>query len=382
MPINPQFSYPTNSVKATANIRLQNTVNVIHALSGYPDWVSLNDLQLELALSRPTLNAVLASLEKIGLVNSTTAKTGHALGGRKPQLFLLNPHHHNTLVMRINLSGCTGRVISASGTVLYQHYIPHGDLSSPESTFVALTKELKKHTTGTIYATVIAVMGIVHNGQLLRSDTFPSLTKPDWVEEIKSLVSTADNPCPVQIVNDAKVATEWMHHLLQQNQAEPETLMAVHCSDTVGAGLIFNGKLLEGARGAAGEILLGSDIYWHKCRQLLKELRDKYGRPTNEIFSTAGICELETELIQNVSANIGHALIPIINLLDPEVIAIGGAISDCGSLVKASIAQVFAGKISSPPEIYITPRGTQSVLSGCFLHAGQLALETVLLKRD
>ncbi|MDO5061082.1 MAG: ROK family protein [Actinomycetaceae bacterium] len=375
MPISQQLPYSLHPVQeTTANIRTQNTINTINALSAYSDWASLNDLQADLNLSRPTLNSVLSSLEKTGLVQSTTAKVGHALGGRKPQLFKMNPHHHNTLVMRVNLSGCTGKVISAAGSTIYQHFLPHSDLESTDKTFIALTKELLSKTTGPVYATTIALMGIVCDGELIRSDSFPALTNKDWVKAIQSLLTDQGHHSDVKIVNDAKVATQWMYNLLQQNQTEPETLVAIHCSDTVGAGLMFNGKLLEGARGAAGEILLGDNSDWRGCARRLNGLAQKYGCPANEIFSVEEICRQEADEIRSIGADIGRALIPIINLLDPEMIAIGGALSECGPLIEPAMAQVIDGNTSTPPEIFITPRGTQSVLSGCFLHAGQHAL--------
>lgn len=74
----------------------------------------------------------------------------------------------------------------------------------------------------------------------------------------------------------------------------------------------------------------------------------------------------------------GYALIPIINLLDPDVIAIGGAISDCGKLVKSQLAQILEENTPVPPEVFITPKGTQSVLSGCQLRAREMALQTLL----
>lgn len=372
---------PTETVETTATIREQNTRRVIETLTTYFDWTSLNALGKEISISRPTLNLVLSNLSASGLVESKTAAVGHALGGRKPQLFRLKPHHHNTVVMRVNLSGCSGRIIAANGEILFTHYLPFEKRNLVTHTFANLLTQLLQHATGQVKATVIAVMGIVSNGNLIRSDRFPALTQENWLTELKEILKTTGHNPLIKIVNDAKVATQWMEYLLAVSGKTRETMVAIHCSDTVGAGLVFNGKLIEGAHGGAGEILLGEHTHWHRCADLLQNLADKHKRPTNEILSTPGICDEEPQALIEISEEIGHALIPIINLLDPDVIAIGGAISDCGQLVKTVITKIIARYTSTPPEIFITPKGTQSVLSGCQLHAREIALESLVTAR-
>lgn len=378
MPRTQLSKHVPDAVETTANIREQNTLRVIETLTSRQSWSSLNALGKDIFLSRPTLNLVLNNLVKTGLVESKTADTGHALGGRKPQIFRINPTHHNTIVMRVNLSGCTGRVISADGETIFTHYLPYFANDFVDQTFATLLQELLKHATGPVAATVIAVMGIVSEGKLIRSDRFPTLTQPAWTKQLQTILKTAGHIPQLRIVNDAKVATQWMEHLLRNAGNQSETIVAIHCSDTVGAGLVFNGKLLEGTHGAAGEILLGKPTHWHRCADLLHKLAEKHGRPTNEILSTPGICSKEKPHLEAIIQEMGYALIPIINLLDPDVIAIGGAISDCGKLVKSQLAQILEENTPVPPEVFITPKGTQSVLSGCQLHAREMALQTLL----
>ncbi|EEH63587.1 hypothetical protein HMPREF0044_1188 [Gleimia coleocanis DSM 15436] len=368
----------SNPASNDYGIREQNTLKVINALAEDESWLSLADLQESTKLSRPTLNLVLNALVEKEIALSKTSTSGHALGGRKPQVFKINASHHNSVVMRANLSGCSGQVLSAAGNTIYTDYIPHTDYASVHETFNILLEKLLPHTNGPVISSVIATMGIVSNGKLIRCDAFPSLNTTPWIETLKNTFHQAGHHPHMQLVNDAKIATEWMAHLLKQNDIYPQSLVAIHCSDTVGAGLMFNGKLLEGANGAAGEILLGKENDWHEAHKLIRRLADKYQRPANEVLSCPELTAKEKDQIEAISRCIGNALVPLINLLDPDVIAISGALSDCNQTLEPIVSEIIYSQTATHTQLYVTERGALSVLNGCALHAKEMSLEQML----
>ena len=185
-------------------------------------------------------------------------------------------------------------------------------------------------------------------------------------------------PCPVYGENDAKAAA-WGEYLAGAGRGS-RSMTAVTLGTGVGGGIILNGRILEGDNGAAGELghmvihqngrpctcgrrgcleayasataLVSrakeamehseTSILWNLCEGECSEVNGrmifeacKKGDPT--------ACEVLDGFTEDLSEGIAN----IINILQPEVLCIGGGLSGAGEALLAPVKEKTAPKIYS-----------------------------------
>lgn len=202
-------------------------------------------------------------------------------------------------------------------------------------------------------------------GELINPPNLPSL----WGINLKDLVSKMFS-LPVIVENDANAAG--YAELMIGSAYGCENVLYVTVSTGIGTGLIINKKIYHGKNGFAGEgghistdyyadvrcnckapgciesIASGSAIS-NKATELIKccnIVDSKIGSFKNnpENITTKDIAgfarqgdELSIKLIEEAAFNIGAWLGGMINLLDPDMIVIGGGV--------ASIGDIFFNKV-------------------------------------
>jgi glucokinase len=189
-------------------------------------------------------------------------------------------------------------------------------------------------------------------------DKAPNL---DWVKvPLGRRLAEALGVSRVILDNDVRVAVlgEWAYGVGRGSQ----TMIGVFVGTGIGGGLVIGGKLHEGARGAAGEIghmvlepggprcgcgrrgcleaLASRTAIERELRARSKQgdkskalrLMKKEDRPhlTSSVIDRAleEGDELLEEVIADAQRHLGQALGSLINLVDPEVIVVGGGIAE------------------------------------------------------
>jgi len=159
----------------------------------------------------------------------------------------------------------------------------------------------------------------------------------------------------VFLENDANLAGLGEFH--QGAGRGTRNLVYITWSTGVGAGLIVDGKLYEGSHGTAGEFghtILDPTGPLCTCGQrgCLEQLAAGHGiaaqagRPALEVFAAAGRGEPQAKMIVTKAAvYMGLGLINITNVMDPDMIVIGGGIVQSWSLVEGVLRETLA---SSP----------------------------------
>jgi len=164
---------------------------------------------------------------------------------------------------------------------------------------------------------------------------------------------------PAYVQNDANLAAwgEFRHGAGRGAR----TLIYVTWSTGIGGGLIVDGRLLSGAHGSAGEVghmIIDPDGPLDSCGQrgCLEALagghmlRSRTGRSAADLFRLAARGDGEAlGVVRQAASYVGYALINLSNLIDPEVIIIGGGISRSWSLVRPLLRDTLR---ASP---FITP---------------------------
>lgn len=156
---------------------------------------------------------------------------------------------------------------------------------------------------------------------------------------------------PVHLENDANLAGLGEFH--QGAGQGSRTMVYVTWSTGVGAGLILGGKLFSGAHGAAGEVghmILDPDGPLDSCGQRGcvevfcggNSLARQAGVPAAELFDRAAAGDARAAArVRDAATHMGLALINLANLIDPEVIVMGGGVTRSWPLVAPVLMRVL-----------------------------------------
>ena len=143
--------------------------------------------------------------------------------------------------------------------------------------------------------------------------------------------------CPVHLQNDANLAGLGEFH--QGAGRGSGTMVYVTWSTGVGAGLILDGKLFSGAHGAGGEVghmILDPNGPLDACGQRGcleafcggNALAREVGSTAEQLFDRAAAGDaIAVARARDAATHMGWALINLANLIDPEVIVMGGGVT-------------------------------------------------------
>jgi fructokinase len=166
----------------------------------------------------------------------------------------------------------------------------------------------------------------------------------------------------VALANDANcfALAETRLGVVKEQFPDARVVFGIILGTGVGGGLVVNGQVIEGFHGIAGEwghnYLKEADGHLCYCGKtgcnesiLSGPALERYyaehsdePRPLKEIVARAeaGHDAAATQTIQRLTDSFGLALSSVINLLDPEVIVIGGGVGNIDQLYDAGVASV------------------------------------------
>ncbi|WP_083981483.1 ROK family transcriptional regulator [Actinomadura chibensis] len=200
-----------------------------------------------------------------------------------------------------------------------------------------------------------------------RTGRFAPPTLPPWEEGSAPDVSLAEEladlraaaggrdrqPLPRPLIdNDANLGA-----LAESVYAHSgrEILLYVKASTGVGAGLCVGGRLFRGASGVAGEIghvmvdpngrfclcggrgcletLIGADRLVDRARLVLGERITAYRSLTDMIEKARVGDALARRMLREAGTQLGYAIGNVCNIINPNVVVVGGSLAQAGSLV-------------------------------------------------
>jgi glucokinase len=174
---------------------------------------------------------------------------------------------------------------------------------------------------------------------------------PGWGNAPLADLLTRSLGSPVHMANDANLAgLGEFHHGAGKGT---RNMVYVTWSTGVGGGLILDGRLYSGTHGTAGEVghmIVDPDGPLDGCGQRGcveafaggHMLAEQTGRPTAELFKAASRGEREARLVVSRAARyMGVALINLTNLIDAEMIVIGGGVTRSWGLVQPMLLEVL-----------------------------------------
>jgi glucokinase len=261
----------------------------------------------------------------------------------------------------IDLGGTQVRVVfgNAAGQILSAARTQTKSLGTPQAVVEWVGEQASRHTVHLEMA-AIGAPGPVEprTGMLINP---PNLGDPrDWYNVPITELLHQELRCPVQLQNDANLAGLGEFH--QGAGRGTRDMVYITWSTGVGAGVVADGRLIDGAHGSAGEV--GHMIIdpngpvcgcgQRGCVEAIcsgANIQKRYGIPTKELLDAAAEGdEHGVRVADEMATAMGIALINVSNLYDPEIIVIGGGISQAWKVLQPRMMKLLR---SSP---FVTSR--------------------------
>jgi glucokinase len=181
---------------------------------------------------------------------------------------------------------------------------------------------------------------------------------------------------PVTVDNDATAAA-WAESRLGASRGHQDSLF-VGVGTGIGGGIVAGGRLVRGAYGFAGEIghiivepggplcgcgnlgcweqvasglavaRAGKRAVTDEPGSLIARLADgDPGRATGELVTEAaqGGDEVAVAILAKVGRRLGEGVAGLVNVLDPEVVVIGGGVGEAGDVLLVPLREAFIASV-------------------------------------
>ena len=346
-------------------------------------------------LSRSTISNVVTDLQGTGLVVENDGSVP-ARQGRPPVLLSIDPAAGSVVGIDFGHSDVRVAVGDLSRRILAERVADvdtdHAGLAAMD-TAAALVREVLAEAGiphDRVLAAGMALSGPVHHA----TDTVHRSTiLPSWIDIRPSAEMSKRLGVPVFVENDANLGA------LAESQmgaaAGARNVVYLMIGSGIGAGVVLDGRVVQGAGGTAGEIghmLVDSNGPICRCgnRGCLETFAagpaivDLLNRTHGPDLTIDDVLELvhsgdmgAVRAVQDVGSVVGTALAAVCNVLNPELIVIGGEMSAAGEVllepIRAAIARHAIRPAAEDVEVVQASLNERPEVLGALIHAAQRA---------
>jgi glucokinase-like ROK family protein len=359
-------------------------------------------------LSRSTVTETVKSLLKTGFV--AEVGTGTSNGGRRPILLEFQDEARYILGVDLGASHIAVVLTNLRGQIREWKEVSHPVRTDPEGTR-ALIAQLCDACLSTVEGGADKLLSI---SVAVPSPIDPA--HPEWLPEVVIPAwhghSELDRlhqryGVPVYVDNDANLGALAEHWWGAGRGAN--NMIYIKLGRGVGAGCIFDGQIYRGVSGGAGEIghvpidlngalcvcglrgclvtLIGASALKARVSTLLADHPDSVlagETPTMDAIAKAALAGdvLALQVVREAAAYLGIALAGVINLINPQMVVLGGNLSQVGELllepVRDKVRQATLTRATTSVELRVSELGRQAIAIG----AATLALEAAFAAPD
>jgi predicted NBD/HSP70 family sugar kinase/biotin operon repressor len=210
--------------------------------------ISRAEIARETDLQRSTISAIVEALAEEGLIEEVGE--GESTGGRRPTLLRLRTKEPIAIGVAITPTCTTVATSDLAGRIVEQtEFLTDPDADKTLQDVIALVSETSARNKGTIEAVGVSLPGLVDpsTGSAIYVPYFGWRDIP-----VAKLISGAVG-LPVVIDNDANAVALAELWFGRPEVSDARDFILVFVAEGVGTGIIFDGQVYRGQRGAAGE---------------------------------------------------------------------------------------------------------------------------------
>ncbi|MGI8996317.1 MAG: ROK family transcriptional regulator [Pyrinomonadaceae bacterium] len=347
-------------------------------------------LARETLLQRSTISTIVEDLKSLGLIEEIGE--GESTGGRRPTLLGLRAAGVTAIGVDITPSATSVAMSDLAGRVLARVELPRTvEREKLVQLIVEQVRQFRQWTgQGTIEGIGISLPGLV-DPDSGRAIYIPYFKWRDWpiaqeISQATGLEVTIDNDA-----NAAALAALWFGH---PEISDARDFIMVLVTEGVGTGIIFDGQIYRGERGAAGEFghmiigagtdapipcSCGSRDCWEafasgRAAVARYTLKTQRGGGSRRHVDLGGVVdraldgeESAVEALTETAHYLGIGISNLIVGLSPEAVIVGGPIARAWPLVDDALTETIYRSIRRGlPSAQIVPSilGDQPTLIG------------------
>lgn len=359
---------------------------------------SRGDLAKATGLSKPTVSAALAGLEAAGLVHQIGSIGGRP--GPATAIYDMNASAGQVAGIDIGRDWIRLAVADLRGSFIARRDVRNtarasGDLVRKVRQLAdSVTAEIGMKWTEITHAT-IGSPGVLNQttGRLELAPNLPGWGRPGLVDKLRSALEI-----DLVIENDINLAA--VGELTAGAGQGVANFVMVSVGTGVGMGIVINGELYVGARGAAGEVAFlpaDSEVPDDEVRQhgMTEAVAAAGGiawaakraglafASAKEIFAAAAAGDTRAlAVVEAEGRRIGALLIAVVAILDPELVVLGGGIGRNLSLLGDAISRRIEELGPLRPSIVASTLGDSGVLHGAVARALDVARDRLFTDRS
>ncbi|MFI5913318.1 ROK family protein [Dactylosporangium sp. NPDC051541] len=391
----------TNTASTTSVLRVMNE-RAVFAETFRLGTVSRPELAQQTGLSKPTVAVALTNLERAGLLRRVGTRAGAA--GRSAMLYEVRPEAGWVLAVDVGRSYVRVGLADLVGTIVARKDEPSRGTRARDllAQLTRLAEELAGRAGITRDDITLAVFGTpgIHDkatGALHLAPNLPGWDRRGSVERLAGIAGSTyvvENDVDLAAVGEATYGLgRGVRHFVY-----------VSIGTGTGMGIIIDGRLYRGFRGAAGEIgylpigegdpLLEAPAA--RPRGMFESVASADGivgvaqrlgrsdaRTAKDVFDAARAGDETARLaVSREVDHVSHALAGITAVLDPELVVLGGGVgSQLGDLFTGPLTDRLRTLVAlRPPRIEVSTLGADAVLLGA-LAIGLAEARTLVLDR-
>lgn len=355
--------------------------------------LSRAELTLRLGLNRSTTGALVGELVTLGAVVETAPSGGRTGAGRPSLDVRANPRSAVVVSVEVAVGRLRAAVVGLGGEVLGRETAAIPASRRPDLVAAAVLRLVRRLAAAVPDGAALLGLGVSVPGVI---------REPDGVVKLAPNLGWADVPLadmlrarlpedlPVAVANDADLGA----------LAEHTRGAAVGCDDVVflaadagiGGGVIVGGRPLQGVGGYAGELgHLGVNPRGRTCRcgsrgcwetevaaEAIGAALGCREADAETLAARLAALTAPTPALRSVGRSLGLGLGSVVNVLNPEIVVLGGVLRSLYPLVRADVdAALGATALPAPREqvrVVVAALGADSVLLG----AAELAFAPLL----
>jgi len=329
--------------------------------------ISRPDISKEMGINVVTISNYIDEFIKHDLVYEKELDVSE--GGRPPALLDLNPKAGYIIGVGLNLMNMVGLLVDLKGNIVTKTQIarPRASVKEIAESLLNIIREIlrrSKEFETNLKGIGVGVAGLINkkDGSISwpqKMDNFYTYASVDL--PLRSMLEKEFN-LPVLIENDATSACFGEHWL----DLERGYKNVIYMFSGVGCGIMINGTVYNGSHGFAGETAIdnykeagtfkcapGNDCFikrWEtdlgivsEVKSLLAKDKEAAGRFFKLTSSNIENVDLKSVFIasrsreqvaltvlDNAAKRLGIKIAYLVNLLDPEVVVIGGGLEEAG----------------------------------------------------
>src|SRR3954447_19436239 len=378
---------PNGRAGSLESLRRLNRLRVIRALRD-EGQISRADIARRTGLSRSTVSSLVADLQADGLVveRPEPGSAYGAQGGRPPLLLSFDASAGAAVGIDFGHSHLRVAVSDPASTILAERTRPL-DTDHDAQEGLDAAAELVTEALGDAGVARSAVIGA---GMGLPGPIEPegvvgsSAILPGWIGMTAETEMRRRLEIPVMVDNDANLGA--LAEAAFGAGREAGDLIYLKVSSGIGAGLILNGRLYRGSQGLAGElghVLVDPDGIVCRCGNrgcletvaatgaLVDSLRRSHGDDltVGAMLAAARAGDVGCRrVIQDAGRALGGVVATLLNVLNPELLVVGGDLAAAGDLlldgVRESVGRAALPEASRGAEVVAGVLGDRAQVLG------------------